>query len=51
MGMKLPINGFKWIRLGGVGVEEIRNHDVNGDVGYFMEVDTEVPHRIHDLVS
>jgi len=60
MSEKLPCGNFKWV----VGYEEIVKmmtivrapgrgefDKLNGDIGYTIEVDLEIPHEIHDKLS
>ena len=50
MSKKLLVNGFKWIEdLSVFNKDFIKNHDENGDVGYYLEVDVEYPKKLFDL--
>ena len=47
MSQKLPINGFKWVKLLSKFDETfIRNYDENSDKGYFLEIDVDYPKKI-----
>ena len=52
MSQKLPVNGFKWIeqkKLSKFNEEFIKNHDENGNIGYFLEVDIDYPKELFNL--
>ena len=50
MSQKLPINGFKWVKLLSKFNETfIRNYDENSDKGYFLETDVDYPKKLFDL--
>ena len=47
---KLPVGGFKWAKnVFKIDKEYIKNHDENGDVGFFLKVYFEYPKELHDL--
>ena len=42
MSEKLPTNGFKWVEdLSQFNEDLIKKYHANGDIGYFLEVDTD----------
>ena len=44
---KLPVNGFKWENdLSRFNENFIKNYNKNGDVGFFLGVDTEYPKKL-----
>ena len=44
---KLPVNGFKWENdLSRFNENFIKNYNKNGDVGFFLGVDTEYPKQL-----
>ena len=48
MSLKLPVNGFKWVRdLSKFNESFIKNYNENSDRGYFLEVDVEYPKNSH----
>ena len=52
MSQKLPVNGFKWIeqkKLSKFNEDFIKNHDENGNIGYFLEVDIDCPKELFNL--
>ena len=47
MSLKLPVNGFKWVRdLSKFNESFIKNYNENSDRGYFLEVDVEYPKNL-----
>ena len=47
MSLKLPVNGFKWVRdLSKLNESFIKNYNENSDRGYFLEVDVEYPKNL-----
>ena len=47
---KLPVDGFKWVdNLSMFAEDFIKNYDEEGDVDYFLVVDTEYPKTLHML--
>ena len=52
MSLKLPVDGFKWIkRLFEFNEDFIKNYDENSNKGYFLEVDVKYPKELHNLHS
>ena len=52
MSQKLPVNDFKWVKqeeLSKFNEDFIKNHDQNGNIGYFFEVDFDSPKKLFDL--
>ena len=50
MSQKLPVNGFKWLKLLSIFDEIfIINFDENSDKGYFLEIDADFPKKLFDL--
>ena len=50
MSQKLPVNGFKWVKILSHFKESfIRNYAENGNKGYFLEADIEDPQRLFNL--
>ena len=44
MSLKLPMNGFTWVKyLSQFNESFIRNYDENSDIRYFLEVDIDYP--------
>ena len=51
MSQKVPMKDFKWVDQGIVDsltATDIMKLDPNGDTGYVLEVDVEIPTEIHD---
>ena len=49
---KLTVNGFKWVtKLDTFNEDFIKNYNEDGDVGYFLDVDTEYPKNLHKMHS
>ena len=47
MSLKLPVNGFTWVKyLSQVKESFIRNYDQNTDIQYFLEVDIDYPKKL-----
>jgi hypothetical protein len=47
----LPSGGFEWVDPA-EAIEALSTYDLNtSNIGYYLEVDIEVPREIHDLVS
>ena len=44
----LPYGGFKWVKVNNEVVNRILNKTGNSLHGYFLEVDLEVPEKLHD---
>ena len=52
MSQKLPVNGFKWIKkTSKINEDFIRNYDEDGNIDYFLNVDSKYPKELHDLHS
>ena len=50
MSQKLPVNGFKWVKiLSKLNEIFTRNYDENSDQGYFLEIDVDYPKKLFDL--
>ena len=52
MSQKLPVNDFKWVKkeeLSKFDEDFIRNYDVNGNIGYFLEVDIDYPKELFNF--
>jgi hypothetical protein len=47
LSQKLPCGEFKWIE----GSLDLLNSDLDGDLGYVMEVDIHVPAKLHDKLD
>ena len=47
---KLPVRNFKWVKnVSKIDEYFIKNYDKDGDIGYFLKLDTEHPRELHDL--
>ena len=47
MSLKLPMNGFTWVKyLSQFNESFIRNYDENRDIRYFLEVDIDYPKKL-----
>ena len=51
MTKKLPVGGFKWVKMSKIDEEFMKNYEENGDIGFFLKVDIEYPQELHDLHS
>ena len=52
MSEKQPIRGFRFMKdIKHITSEWIRSYDDSSDVGYFLEVDIEIPDHLHDSTS
>ena len=52
MSKKLPVDGFKWVNdLYMFTQDFIKSYDEEGDVGYFLVLDTEYPKTLRMLHS
>ena len=52
MSQKLPVNDFKWINieeLSNFNEDFIKNYDENGNIGYFLEADIDLPKELFNL--
>ena len=46
MSQKLPLDGYKWDNIEKFTDDFVKNYDINGDVGYLLEVDVEYPEEL-----
>ena len=51
MSGKVPVGDFKWLSRQEINNLNIRHLDPDGSVGYFFEVDLEIPPHLHDLMA
>ena len=51
MSQKLPVNDFKWLKkeLSKFNEDFIKNYDENGNIGYFVEADTDYPKELFNI--
>ena len=46
MSQKLSLNGYEWDNIEKLTCDFVENYDVNGDMGYLLEVDVEYPKEL-----
>ena len=52
LSQKFPVKDFKWVtNVFKINEDFIKNYDEDGNIGYFLNVDTEYPRELYDLHS
>ena len=46
MSQKLPLHGYKWDNIEKFTGDFLKNYDINGNIGYLLEVDNEYPEEL-----